>query len=295
MDGGSGLNILYIDTLDAMRIPRLELRLTGSPFHGVIPGAQAYPLGQIDLPITFGSWANFCLEVLTFEVVDFLGSYHAILGQPCYARFMAIPNYTYLKLKMPKPNNVITVSSAFSHAFECDREHYELATTVVNSSKLPQLRESSTPAVPDCNKPTSSTAFRPLKETKAVGVDPTDLAKMPFDMPRIPWEVTEHALCLILGSKPAKQSLCHFDDERCRAIGEEIVKLLAVGFIREVFHSDWLANPVLVKKKTRKWRMCIDYTGLNKALMDFVAEWMEVQLPTPNITHEYWTMYFDGP
>ena len=54
MDGGSDLNILYVDTLDAMRIPRLELRLAGSPFHGVIPGAQAYPLGQIDLPVTFG-------------------------------------------------------------------------------------------------------------------------------------------------------------------------------------------------------------------------------------------------
>ena len=65
----------------------------------------------------------------------------------------------------------------------------------------------------------------------------------------IPWEVAEHALCLILGSKPTKQRLRRFDDERRRAIGEEITKLLAAGFIREVFHSDWLANPVLVKKK----------------------------------------------
>ena len=46
-------------------------------------------------------------EVLIFEVVDFLGSYHAILGWPCYTKFMAIPNYTYLKLKMPGPNGVI--------------------------------------------------------------------------------------------------------------------------------------------------------------------------------------------
>ena len=90
---------------------------------------------------------------------------------------MAIPNYTYLKLKMPGPNGVITVSSAFSHAFECDREHYELTTAVVNSSELPRLRESSTPAVLDCNKLTSSMAFRPLEETKAVGVDPTDPTK----------------------------------------------------------------------------------------------------------------------
>ena len=59
IDGGSGLNILYIDTLDAMRIPWSELRLAGSPFHGVIPGAQAYLLGHIDLPVMFGSQANF--------------------------------------------------------------------------------------------------------------------------------------------------------------------------------------------------------------------------------------------
>ena len=84
-------------------------------------------------------------------------------------------------------------------------------------------------------------------------------------MPGIPWDVIEHALCLILGSKPTKERLRRFDDERRRAIGEEITKLLAAGFIREVFHSDWLANPILVKKKIGKWRMYVDYTGLNKA------------------------------
>ena len=83
----------------------------------------------------------------------------------------------------------------------------------------------------------------------------------------IPRGVAEHALRLIPGSKPAKQRLRRFDDERRRAIGEEIAKLLAAGFIREVFHSDWLANPVLVKKKIGKWRMCVDYTGLNKACL----------------------------
>ena len=125
-----------------------------------------------------GDQANFRSEVLTFEVVDFPGSYHAILGRPCYAKFMAIPNYTYLKLKMPGPNGIITVSSAFSHAFACGREHYKLATTVVNSFKLLRLGESSTPAVPDCNKRTSLMAFCSLEETKAVGIDPTDPTKM---------------------------------------------------------------------------------------------------------------------
>src|SRR5688572_8584691 len=62
-----------------------------------------------------------------------------------------------------------------------------------------------------------------------------------------------------------KQPLRCFDEEKHRAIGEEIHKLMAAGFIKEVFHPEWLANPVLVKKKGGKWRMCVDYTGLNKA------------------------------
>ena len=116
-------------------------------------------------------------EVLTFEVVDFLGSYHAILGWPCYAKFRAIPNYTYLKLKLPRSNGVITVGSTFSHAYTCDHEHFELATAVINSSELPWLEELSTLAILDYNKLTSSTAFHPLEETKAVGIDPTDPTK----------------------------------------------------------------------------------------------------------------------
>ena len=63
------------------------------------------------------------------------------------------------------------------------------------------------------------------------------------------------------GSKPVQQRLRRFDDERRLAIGEEIAKLLAVGFIKEVIHSDRFSNPVLVKKKNGQWRMCVDYTS----------------------------------
>jgi hypothetical protein len=65
----------------------------------------------------------------------------------------------------------------------------------------------------------------------------------------IPREVAEHALRIKPGSEPVQQRLCHFD-EKHRAIGEEIAKLLATGFIKEVYHPEWLANPVLVKKKS---------------------------------------------
>jgi hypothetical protein len=81
----------------------------------------------------------------------------------------------------------------------------------------------------------------------------------------IPREVVEHSLDIRAKSRTVRQDLWRFDMEKRRVIGEEIHKLLAAGFIKEVFHSEWLANPVLVRKKGGKWRMCVDYTGLNKA------------------------------
>jgi hypothetical protein len=71
MDGGSGLNIMYVETLDAMEISRARVRPTGAPFQGIVPGKQDKPLGQIDLPVTFGTPSNFRKETLTFEVVSF--------------------------------------------------------------------------------------------------------------------------------------------------------------------------------------------------------------------------------
>ena len=68
-------------------------------------------------------------------------------------------------------------------------------------------------------------------------------------MPGIPREVIEHALKIRPGSKPVKQRLRHFNEEKRRAIGEEIVKLLVAGFIKEVYHPKLLANPVLLQKR----------------------------------------------
>jgi hypothetical protein len=84
-------------------------------------------------------------------------------------------------------------------------------------------------------------------------------------MSGIPRDVVEHSLDIRAGARPVKQHMRRFDEEKRRVIGEEIHKLMAAGFIKEVFHPEWLANPVLVKKKGGKWRMCVDYTGLNKA------------------------------
>ena len=73
---------MYAKTLDEMSVVRMNLRPTRAPFHGIVLGKQAMPLGQIDLPITFGDQFNYRTETLTFEVVGFPGTFHAILGRP---------------------------------------------------------------------------------------------------------------------------------------------------------------------------------------------------------------------
>jgi hypothetical protein len=77
-------------------------------------------------------------------------------------------------------------------------------------------------------------------------------------MPSIPREVAEHSLDILPHSRAVQQRLHRFDEERRRAIRVELRKILKAGFIKEVFHPTWLANPVLVKKKNEKWRMCVD-------------------------------------
>jgi hypothetical protein len=72
------------------------------------------------LSVTFGDASNYRTETLAFEVVDFFGPYHIILGRPCYVKFMAIPNYGYLKLKIPRPTRVITVEAKTQRAMDCE-------------------------------------------------------------------------------------------------------------------------------------------------------------------------------
>ena len=103
--------------------------------------------------------------------------YHAILGRPGYAKFMAVPNYTYLKLKLPSPNGVITVSGSFEQAYVSSREYYDLASTAANSAELGQLSANTLECRPDPGKPSQAPAFVSTDETKPVVVDDADPTK----------------------------------------------------------------------------------------------------------------------
>jgi hypothetical protein len=152
MDGGSNLNIIYAETLGLLEIDLSMIRAGATPFHGIVPEKRVMPLRQLDLPVCFGTPSNFRKETLTFEVVGFRGTYHAVLRRPCYAKFMVVPNYTYLKLKMPGPNEVITVGSMYRHTYECDMECVEYAEALAESEALIADLECLSQEVPDAKR-----------------------------------------------------------------------------------------------------------------------------------------------
>jgi hypothetical protein len=137
-----------------------------------MPGKRAEPVGRIDLFVCFGIPANFRKETLTFEVVGFHGTYHAIVGCPCYGKFMAVPNYTYLKLKMSGPKGVITVGPSYEHAYECDVECVEHGEAILESAALAANLDGLAKEIPDPKRHTDS--FEPAEDVKLVPLDPTD-------------------------------------------------------------------------------------------------------------------------
>jgi hypothetical protein len=80
----------------------------------------------------------------------------------------------------------------------------------------------------------------------------------------VPRKLMEHSVNVVPKATPKRQHLSRFADDRRDAIKKELAKVLTAGFIREIFHPEWLANPVHVHKNTNEWRMCVDYTDLNK-------------------------------
>jgi hypothetical protein len=75
IDGGSGLNIIFVDTLKKMNFNFKRLTECDEPFFGIVPGKAAYPMGRVSLPVTFDKEENFRTEYLSFEVADFKSSY----------------------------------------------------------------------------------------------------------------------------------------------------------------------------------------------------------------------------
>jgi len=103
------LNLLFAGALRELGLRTTDLTPSDSSFWGVVPGRASRPLGEITLPVQFGTATNYRVEHINFYVADFDTAYHAILGRPALTKFMAVPHYAYLVLKMPSPVGVLSL------------------------------------------------------------------------------------------------------------------------------------------------------------------------------------------
>jgi hypothetical protein len=181
IDGGSGLNVIFVHTLKNMDLDFKRLTECDEPFFGIVPDKAAYPMGRVSLLVTFSTEENFRIEYLSFEVADFKSSYHAILGRPMLARFMTVPHYTYLVLKMPTPNGVLTVYGDLLISFKCGNAALEIATTnacfgasavMVAEAKKVDLSDLTVP-----EQKRTETALNAMPSTKKVCLGLADPAK----------------------------------------------------------------------------------------------------------------------
>lgn len=109
MDGGSGLNLIYQDTIHSMGINPARIRHSKTSFQGVAPGPDTHCMGFIRMTVIFGYANNFRRAKLIFHIVPFSSRYQALLGRGAFARFNAIPHYASLTLKMPGPRGIISL------------------------------------------------------------------------------------------------------------------------------------------------------------------------------------------
>jgi hypothetical protein len=138
-----------------------------------------YPLRHINMPVTFGTPENYKTEFLRFEVARFDCGYKAIIGRPGLAKFMAIPHYSYMILKMPGPQGIITVRADFQGAVECFRGAIQAALTAGPLTAPPV--QTDTKPEEDLTIPTNEaqavTSIRPTEETKRINLGFADERK----------------------------------------------------------------------------------------------------------------------
>ena len=113
-------------------------------------------------------------------MVDLSSTYHALLGRPALAKFMVVPHYAYLKMKMPGPKGLITIAGDYHKSLECARDGAKLAESLVIAAERHQLDrivalagEASAASIPT-QDPADEAAFKPSKETNKVKLNPED-------------------------------------------------------------------------------------------------------------------------
>ena len=262
MDGGSSINIIFLNTLHAMRLSPEALFPSGTIIYGIVPAGPAYPLGKISLEVVFGNPHNFRKERLEFEVIDWESQYHALLGRPAYAKFMAVPHYAYLQLKMPGNNGTpLVIHGNFRRSDHCEKEFDRITRGFWRKEHLALADKVDYHQPPPDDRRRSPDEFNPVEQTKKLQVHPTDASKTvnvsktltndqegelikflrerweifawePADMPGIPREFAEHALNVNPNAKPVQQAMRRYSEPRRIAMSSEAHPHLYINILK---------------------------------------------------------------
>ncbi|GJR27407.1 hypothetical protein Tco_1103639 [Tanacetum coccineum] len=231
-------------------------------------GETIWPLGQLRLLVTIGDADHSTKAWMNFMIVRSLSPYNGIIGRPGIREIQAVPSTAHGMLKFPANGGIVTIRSTILIPTEC--------TTVITSSK-------EVPKEAEVHPKNFKIALHPNFPDQEVAIGGTlstegrtelcsllkknlDIfAWQPSDMTGVPRSVAEHRLNIREGYSPVRQKKRGQAPERSKAIQAEVQKLVEAGIMREVYYHDWLSNPVMVKKHDGSWRMCVDFTDLNKA------------------------------
>jgi hypothetical protein len=278
IDNGSSADILYLPAYQQMKFDKDKLQPMEAPLIG-FTGDKVCPIGIITLPITVGTYPKTISKTVDFLVVNCLSAYNAIIGRPTLNRLRAVTSTYHLLIKFPTKHEIGEVRRDQIAARECYLASLRLEgqnqtitieeqkTLVKPSEELDTIRleeghpEKTTRIGANLPSQIKESLIQFLKSNKDV------FAWSHEDMPDIDPSIISHKLSFNPYLCPVKQKRRVFALERNDAIMEKVHKLLTANFIREVFYLDWLANKVMVKKNTGKWRMCVDFTDLNKVYL----------------------------
>ncbi|XP_072067016.1 uncharacterized protein [Arachis hypogaea] len=296
MDSGSSADVLFYSTFQKMKHSDKNLQPSSGELVG-FSGERVSIRGYIWLQTTFREYPNSKTIDIQYLVVDCKSPYNIILDRPSLNAFNAIVSTVHLSVKfLSQDNKVITIHGDRKEAKQCynaslkseqpRQPEQQYVQAVYNSDQLPALANLD-PRTSHQERPMPTDDLTKIQLTndkakytylgntlKKEEQDQlaellrhnTDLfAWTPADMPGIDPNVICHKLVINPTVRPIAQKKQHLGTDKRAASLEEIQKLLNAGFIKELRYSTWLANVVMVKKNNGKWRMCVDYTDLNKA------------------------------